>query len=270
MSKVVIHILEAVHVDTHNSIVAIIAVEHFKNVFALCAVINASQGIAISNLAEHFFLSLVHEFLVHVDEITHHQEQDEQERTDREASRIQEGFFQAEQVLHVIAEQIGNAKQHKHHRSRRKNFLLHSGTAVIKDLEEHHEQERNKDIAMVNEQERRVMRNIGHMQNRRHHKEQHTKADNDFQHVQLPGRNLARTHIDNQKAKRDCCKVKRNVFQRRIQRIVRGNNLDTLRVIQRPKSHQTSKQANQNKAVISPVKADGTAACNKGNHPEKH
>ena len=88
--------------------------------------------------------------------------------------------------------------------------------------------------------------------------------------VQLPGRNLARTHIDNQKAKRDCRKVKRNVFQRRIQRIVRGNNLDTLRVIQRPKSHQTSKQANQNKAVISPVKADGTAACNKGNHPEKH
>ena len=78
MPKVVIHILKAVHVDTHNSIVAIIAVEHFKNVFALCTVINTRQSIAIGNLAEHFFLSLVHEFLVHVDEITHHQKQDEQ------------------------------------------------------------------------------------------------------------------------------------------------------------------------------------------------
>ena len=270
MPKVVVYVLKSIHVDTHNRVVTIIAVEHFKNAFALGAVVNARQSIAISNLAEHFFLSLVHEFLVHVDEIAHHQEQDEQERPHWKASRIQEGFFQAEQILHIVAEQIGNAKQYKHHRSRSKNLFLHSGTTIVKHLENDHEQERYKDIAMVNEQECRVMRNIGHMQNSRHQEEQHTKADNDFQHVQLPGRNLARTHIDNQKAKRDCRKVKRNVFQRRIQRIVRGNNLDTLRVIQRPKSHQTSKQANQNKAVISPVKADGTAACNKGNHPEKH
>ena len=78
MSKVVVHVLEPIHVDTHDSIVAIIAVEHFKNVIALSAVINARLSIAISNLAEHFFLGLVHEFLVHVDEITHHQKQDEQ------------------------------------------------------------------------------------------------------------------------------------------------------------------------------------------------
>ena len=78
MSKVVVHVLEPIHVYTHDSVVAIIAVEHFKNVIALSAVINARQSIAISNLAEHFFLGLVHEFFVHVDEITHHQKQDEQ------------------------------------------------------------------------------------------------------------------------------------------------------------------------------------------------
>ena len=73
MPKVVVHHLEPVHVDTHDGVVAVVAVEDFENMFALCTVVNAGQSVPVGNLAEDFLFGLVHQLLVHIDKVAHHQ-----------------------------------------------------------------------------------------------------------------------------------------------------------------------------------------------------